>query len=149
MSNMFEIKKITDEDHIVKALRYFAPYLFDQRNNNEQKLDELSQKFYQSGNVIVVNKNQEAIGICAYYANDLKSLCGYISVIIVMPNYQGCGIGSLMMNYVKQDCIVRGMKQIRLEVMDLNMRAIRFYESHGFYLCEAKTDYSSVYSIDL
>jgi ribosomal protein S18 acetylase RimI-like enzyme len=64
----------------------------------------------------------------------------------VREKYQRQHIGGQLINWCKESALKRGMKRIRLEVLDSNEKAIRFYEKEGF-IFEKKCSENSRYMI--
>lgn len=57
-------------------------------------------------------------------------ICDYY----VDPHFRGKGYGTLLMNQVKKDAKDKKVRQIILEVSSYNLRAILFYQTHGFHI---------------
>ena len=58
--------------------------------------------------------------------------------VAVLKDYQGKGIGKIMMKECIVWCKEHGIEQIELEVVTENNRAISMYKSFGFEVCGAK-----------
>jgi len=74
----------------------------------------------------------KASGYAAMYANDMESRTAYITMIGVKTIVQRQSIGSHLMDTCVKVAYSKGMKQIRLEVLNTNEKAIAFYKKHGF-----------------
>lgn len=62
----------------------------------------------------------------------------YLQMLAVLPPYQGCGIGALILDWYESE--VRGhARNVWLCVSDFNVEAQRFYRAHG-YECVATLD---------
>jgi len=63
-----------------------------------------------------------------------EDMAGFAELICIhsLPERWHCGYGSLMMEAVLQDVRKAGYSEIMLWVFTTNIRAIRFYEKHGF-----------------
>ena len=58
--------------------------------------------------------------------------------LFVRPQFQGGGIGNLLIEKIIDSARVAGYKKIRLDTYPPKMgKAVKLYESHGFYLIEA------------
>ena len=56
----------------------------------------------------------------------------YINNIAVSPEHHGQGIGSLLLKEIISRSVKAGYQKVELDVTSVNVRAIGFYESHGF-----------------
>lgn len=81
---------------------------------------------------IAAYENNVPVGYAAIYANDKESKTAFISMIGVLEEAQGKHIGSALMKKCVEKAIENDMKNIRLEVLNTNEKAIRFYKHHGF-----------------
>lgn len=57
---------------------------------------------------------------------------GYISHFYVTPEWRGTGVASKMESYAGRHLRRRGFRSARLSVTATNVRAIRFYQKHGW-----------------
>lgn len=55
-----------------------------------------------------------------------------IYTFAVLPEYAGHGVGKALLEYAAEYAAAMGKKALRLDVHDINMPAIRLYESCGF-----------------
>lgn len=56
----------------------------------------------------------------------------YLSSLIIKGSEQGKGYGKLLIDYVIDYAQENGFKEVTLDVVATNSRAIKFYEKHGF-----------------
>ena len=63
--------------------------------------------------------------------------------IAVEPDMRGKGIGSLLMQFMCDECSVRGVKEIFLEVRTTNEDAISLYNKFGFEQISVRKNYYS------
>ncbi|MEW5975174.1 MAG: ribosomal protein S18-alanine N-acetyltransferase [Acidobacteriota bacterium] len=68
---------------------------------------------------------------------DHAELCN----IVVLPEYVGKGVGSLLIEQCFAICQQSGISKLSLEVRQSNQRALRFYERHGFSIHSARKNY--------
>ena len=138
------IKNIKDEKDIRETLVHLSKLFFNDKNKNNKVIDKLSQKYSEFGNVIVIEIKDQPLGVCAFYTNDNIEKKAYLSLIAINNNYQNQGLGTLMLNKVKEISINEGMKYLLLEVDNNNKRAIAFYEKNDF-VCLQENLNSSIY----
>ena len=147
--NKITITHLETEEEIYVVLKYCAPYFHNQSYNDPDVIRKLSKKFYAYGNVIKATCEDNLLGFCAYYANDLEGHNAFLSMIIVVSSAQGSGVGKELLNKLIYDCRSKGMLHIRLEVADDNNRAIRFYEKNNFVFERKLSDTTCQYALDL
>jgi GNAT superfamily N-acetyltransferase len=56
----------------------------------------------------------------------------YLGFMYVLPSYRGAGVNMLIIEYLKQWCILQNINGLRLEVYHDNRQAIKAYEKVGF-----------------
>ena len=93
-----------------------------------------------AGHLIELEENAERVGFAAFYHNDRKLRRAFLSMIVVLPEYQGRGCGSRLLAETEHECIEDGMKILAVEVRTDNRRAIKFYEERGFEVINALSD---------
>ena len=71
------------------------------------------------------------IGLIAIYNNESEKE-GYLTNFSVDPNYVGSGIGTSLLNECVEYFKSLRYGLIRLEVFNLNHRALEFYKKRGF-----------------
>ena len=130
------IRVIDNYKEILDVLNYYSKDLEPIRAGRIN-LEEMAKKFNAFGTVIELEKNGERIGFAAFYHNDLKLRRAFLSMIVVLPEYQGQGFGSQLLAETEHECIDDGMKILAVEVRTDNQRAIRFYEERGFIVINA------------
>lgn len=74
-------------------------------------------------------KLKSVVGFCDYW-NTFDS--GTIAQIAVHPTLQHKQLGSAMMDEIYNDCLEKKVRHLTLEVRKSNLKAICFYEKHGF-----------------
>lgn len=87
--------------------------------------------------LLVAEKNAEPIG-CGYAL--IKSAqpylvhdrYGYLGFMYVEPEFRGLGVNTLIVGALKSWCHEKGISEIRLEVYEGNLPAIKAYQKSGF-----------------
>lgn len=144
-----DIVDFSDLDSIKSVLLLLRSSFFNQEINNSQIIDNLSDKFHRFGTFLVAKKGEEICGFSAFYSNDLITYTAFLSMIVVSSNYQGMGIGQLLLNKTIEICRENNMKHLSLEVDKNNNRAIHFYIKNGFVFLKQKTFKTLIYILDL
>ena len=99
------------------------------------KLFELAKKYICYGECIgVKNSQHELIALIVGYNNNSNDRKAYISLLVVLPEYQGCGIASRLISKFEEDCRKKGMMEIEVFTHKTNSTAIRLYEHNGFMI---------------
>ena len=97
----------------------------------------LVEKIHQKGKCILAY-NGQALGYCAFYANDSEQKNAYISLIAVAPECQKLHIGTKLLRDSFE--MMRGMNHCLLEVRKNNQNAIRFYKTNHFVMIEEREE---------
>jgi len=79
--------------------------------------------------VVAINAKNEILGF-AYVELISRSIGGL--GVIVKDNYQNRKIATFLMKYLLNMAIKEGLSEIRLTVLSVNVKALRFYEKFGF-----------------
>lgn len=112
-------------------------------------IDLLSEKYAKFAEFIVAYYDGNPIGYIAYYCNDLDTFTAYITMVVVKSEFRGQGIATKMLKYVLNDCKEHGFKTCRLEVNNINIKAICLYEKMGFKFASSAGNDSSYYTTTL
>ncbi len=65
----------------------------------------------------------------------------HITTLAVHPRYHNCGVGSKLVNSLKQRARYRGCTRMTLEVRVSNEAARHLYQKHGFTVSSVSPDY--------
>ncbi len=105
---------------------------------------------------------ENACKICSYEGQDLyyalilesRTIIGYFMLrgwdegyeipsigLGLLPEYQGYGLGRLIMNYLESTARLNNSKQTMLKVIKKNLVAINLYESQGYIFQEHNEKY--------
>ena len=131
------VKEIHDRSQINNLLIDFSS-VFPRLSKNAVTLDNYAIKLSKYANVCIAKYGEETCGLLVYYDNDEVSKTAYISLIGLLPRFQGMGIGRKLLEYCVKETTTRGMIKIKLEVNITNIGAISFYKKHGFIECDER-----------
>ena len=148
MSHQTKTEILTDSEDIHSALCAVSSDLYNQNINDGETIRNLACKFSQKAKVLVVRDDDETKGFCAFYCNDFETYTAYLSIIVVVAEAQGRGYANTMFQEMLLICRNNGMKRLRLEVDNSNLRAINFYKKRGFHF-EKKKDETSYFIADI
>ena len=79
--------------------------------------------------VLSATDNETLAGFCIMQFGDQEA---HLSLLAVIPEYRLQGIGARMVRWLEESARVAGILQIRLEVRETNLGAIRFYSGLGY-----------------
>ncbi len=108
----------------------------------KEKIDSYevySKKLEKYASVVISKINGELCGLLVYYANNMESRTAYISLIGVLPDFQGRRLGNKLLDYCIENSRLNGMSKLELEVDLDNDNAISFYRKNGFTECGFKS----------
>ena len=87
------------------------------------------------GDICLVAEDGEAIvgaAVCGRSEERGEQDCAELYAIYLLPEYTGHGAGHGLYCEVEDRMRLQGFRMCVLEVLSTNVRAIRFYEAHGF-----------------
>jgi ribosomal protein S18 acetylase RimI-like enzyme len=104
---------------------------FQPKLSTKVDLVTYSKKLSKLANVFFATLDNKDIGIVAFYINSDRRTA-FITVIGVLPDCQGKGIGKFLLDLVQDYAIEKDLSCLELEVDKVNTSAIRFYQKNGF-----------------
>lgn len=96
---------------------------------------EYFQKKFDPANRKIVEVNGEDVGVVVV---ERRSDVLYLSLIELLPKYQGLGIGSMILESLKVEAHSIGLP-LALHVLETNQPARRLYERLGFHIVSAES----------
>ncbi len=123
--------RIAQPAEILALLRQFDP-VFPHLKEKIQNYQAFSEKLAAHAIVCAMRLDGILCGLLVFYANDLAHKVAYISLLGLLPAWQGRNLGRLLIDYCAQVSLQSGMENLQLEVDLDNHNAIRFYEKMGF-----------------
>lgn len=145
----YSLKILNDLSSIQLILHRCASSFFNQSLNAESILQCLSEKFYKNAQVVQICNDNNLVGFAAYYCNDFKDKNAFLSMIIILKEYQSMGAGGILLKHIIEDCKSAGMENLLLEVDKKNEFAIKFYLKKGFVFLEKETENSRFMSLSI
>jgi ribosomal-protein-alanine N-acetyltransferase len=113
----------------------FEPELPGMRSHVERAYEAFAEEHFTS--VLVAEEGGTILGWGARDKND-----DYISDMWVDPDFQGQGIGLLILKALKAKIAAAGYSSARLEAHARNVGAIRLYEREGFQIVHRSLEWS-------
>ena len=105
-------------------------------------------KLLEECSVLVAEENSEIIGAVSYSIMDMKAAIIHpfkslwISDLVISENHRRQGIGSMLMEKVKETAKENGVDRIQLNVSSYNTDAVKLYEKMGFAPEMIKMEYT-------
>jgi diamine N-acetyltransferase len=96
----------------------------------------------------ILKVNSDAVGYCSYALagtdDELK-----LEQLYLLPVWQGCGLGALMLRHIESRARALHCRTLMLQVNKRNARSVAFYRKSGFTVREAASfDIGNGYVID-
>jgi ribosomal protein S18 acetylase RimI-like enzyme len=133
MKNDITIEQYGSEkyEQVVKYL-YKIDKIFPDPMSSRVNIEEHMVKLFSRGVVIVALKSDEICGILLGYINDLELRRAYLATLGVSTQVQSMGVGTKLLTTFVDMATKQNMDYIGLHAHRENLRAIKFYEKHGF-----------------
>lgn len=118
--------------------------ILEAHNDNENgilisiPIDEYVNKITQFATIIPYWVCGDLKGFIAYYNNDESKELAFLTMILICRDFQGRGIGKLLLEFSIEDLTKNGFKNYGLEVLKTNENAIRLYAKLGFITKESR-----------
>ena len=100
---------------------------------NRIEFKELFRKINTNAEFFIAVNAEEPVGDAAMYANNDKTKEAFITLLGVKHGHHGEHIGTRLMNCCLNTAKNKGMKTVRLEVLDVDKGAQAFYIKQGFF----------------
>ena len=111
---------------------------FETENFRKEYVDKLSEN---ASFIVCRNDSGDLIGMIAAYMNRAP-LC-YVTHVSVQSDYRRYGLFDAMYMVLEQKAWLSGFREIKLEVRNHNIPAVKAYEKVGFQMLEAVTEETS------
>lgn len=126
----------SDKDKIFDFLTFVSGSFYPPLHSRVD-LEKYSEKLAKDAINLFVTFDSQRVAHAAFYCNDFRRKIAFLSSISVRGEFQGSGVASFLVQKVIENCVKHGMQWIRLEVDQGNLKAVTFYEKHGFKFTEA------------
>lgn len=113
--------------------------LFPIKLSDKTDLSNLTEKFLSLGTIFSISENNEIVGLIAGYNNDILNHNAYISVLAVLPEYQGRGYASTLLIEFEKICKQKNMRRIEVYTHKTNFGAIKMYKKNNYVVDNSNT----------
>ena len=108
-------------------------FLYDP-DNMHNDLKNINAVFVDSGGVFwILMQDHEVIGTAGLKIIDYAEKIGELKCMYVFPDFQGKGLGQLLIDKILTESRLIKLKYIRLDVKNSADKAIKLYRKNGFY----------------
>lgn len=104
--------------------------------SNRTSLQNYACKLLDKANIFSVKVDNTIVGLVAGYIDNRIGQQSFISVVSVLPDYQGMGLSKVLLNCYLKYADRQDVSEVFLYVYKSNYRAINLYEGLGFVMCE-------------
>ena len=112
------------------------PLLIEQPGMKQAEQRRLAQAVAETlSRIIVAEVDGIVVGWCSR-----SSRRAYIPFLFVMPELQGHGLGSMLLQRMESMLELEGAERVQLETPADNVRAVRFYEKQGYRILALRPD---------
>lgn len=123
---------ICNDDNRIKRFLEVADFYFFPPLSTRVDISTYSKKLSENALNIFICNPEEDIAHAAVYVNDEVEFIAFLSTICVLPNFQGQGYASKLLNLCIEHARQKGMHFFDLEVDINNKDAILFYRRKEF-----------------
>ncbi|MBC8053558.1 MAG: GNAT family N-acetyltransferase [Sphingobacteriaceae bacterium] len=98
-------------------------------------LQSLKKQINEGVHFIIAELEEKPVGFASFSLSEEKSGTFIIHKLYLLTELQGKGIGSELLNFIKEEVILKGGKALTLNV-NRNNPAVRFYQKYGFMISD-------------
>lgn len=125
---------ISISNHLFKVDHKFVPKL-----SSYIDIESYSRKIFEKAERIELWKNDELMGLLAFYTNENRI---FITNVSLDSSIQSLGYGKQLFKLFFEHIKNRKIKNIDLEVSSSNIKAINFYKTIGFFINKTSNNIS-------
>lgn len=103
-------------------------------------VDDYITKLVNNADFVAAFHGEICQGFVAYYCNNVASRVAYITLVLVVPDYRGVGLGQSLVSFVLIHAKKKGFVKCRLEVDSNNETALALYKKLGFRIIENRVN---------
>ncbi len=138
LANLQDIPKIHELAHQIWPSTYqgiLPPQQIAFMLNDMYSPESLQSQFNEGAIFLIAEDDQKFFGFASYSISGQDHSLSKIHKLYISPQEQGKGIGSLLLNFIRDDSKARAAKFLELNV-NRNNPAYLFYKKYGFEVFE-------------
>lgn len=128
---IYNWKDCFSEDDLNKHISFFGDFFPDPLSSRVD-IQTYTNRLINNAEIYFLKFENLVVGVIGFYINNKVNLKSYISIISVLPNFQGQGCGKILINSCVSAAMKAGMCEISLHVHMDNIKAQKFYTANGF-----------------
>lgn len=101
---------------------------------NYQDFECYQEKIIKHATVLHFDRNDEPIGILAFYHNDPKKKIAHITFIYINKYFRGMGLAKSLILFAIKISQSEGFDKITIETRNKNTNALKLYQKMGFLI---------------
>ncbi|WP_143139368.1 GNAT family N-acetyltransferase, partial [Alkalibacterium sp. 20] len=109
------MEEITDQLNMYQLLTVFDSVFSPSLSEDSIDLKQYAEKLINDAVTYVAKEDNEVAGFITFYASDEKLEHSFITLLAVLPKYQGRKTAQALINQCVQTTITMGKKEIKLE----------------------------------
>lgn len=143
----FVIDKVSGPKELLACLQVINHCATRDIEERVLSLEQYAEKLWMHAENYSVHADDQIVGFLSFYANTAG--VAFISNIVVIPAYQGMGIGSALLDIVEQYSQKAHFQCIELHVDSINTNAISFYKRKSFRMICMRDALSELWRKDI
>ena len=136
------MEKVESKDELKHVLQLFDAVFYPPLSDDIKDLDAYADKLVNEAVTYFAYVETKEAGFISFYVADKNQEASFITLIAVLPNYQGQKVAQKLLDKCIHMSRKKGKKKVRLEVDVINERAVSFYKKNDFLLVEETSNHT-------
>lgn len=111
---------------------YKADQLFPIPLSTKHNLEEFAEKLCDKATMCTAIEDGNIVALLAGYTDNVENDLGYISIVATLPQAQGKGYGTTLIQEFLDIARRKGLRAVHLYAVSENIPAMRMYKKLGF-----------------
>ncbi|SFC56844.1 Acetyltransferase (GNAT) domain-containing protein [Alkalibacterium subtropicum] len=134
------MNEISDVDTMYQLLIKFDTVFSPSLSEKARGLKDYAEKLVNNAVTYAAIKDCEVVGFISFYLGDEKQAYAYITLLAVVPEYQGRKNAQALFDRCIEKIREVKINTVELEVEKNNVSAISFYKKNDFKIIEETSD---------
>lgn len=97
-------------------------------------MEDYIDKLLEFSTLITYQESHQIVGLIAYYKNDPEKKDSFLTMLLIDEASRNKKIGQKLLDFALSDLVNNNFKNMNLEVLKSNKRAIEFYKKNKFII---------------